>query len=185
MGSERTSSAPGRVVIETPRLILREVVDEDEEAFAAMLADPEVMRWIGAGGVRDRAAAQQTIAGQREAYRERGYGEWATVMRGSGEPIGLCGLIYWPDVDGVEEVEIAYLLARRAWGQGFATEAASAIRDWATRELGRERLVSLIYHDNVASIAVARKVGMTWEKDVALGEKTVALYSLFLRPAAR
>ncbi len=168
----------GRTILETPRLVLRELVPQDEDALAAMYADPEVMRWIGRGGVRTRDDARESIRRQLDGYRARGYGEWATTLRGSDEPIGLCGLIRWPDVDGVEEIEVAYLLARHAWGEGYATEAASAIRDWGLRELARDRLVSLVYHDNVASINVARKIGMTWEKDVTFGDATVALFSL-------
>ena len=167
-----------RIVLETARLILRELEPADEDALTAMFADPDVMRWIGTGGIRTRDDARRTIERERERYTERGWGEWATCLRATGETIGLCGLILWPDLDGVEELEVAYLLARDAWGQGYATEAASAIRDFAMRELGRERLVSLVYHDNVASAAVARKTGMSWEKDVAFSGVTVAMYSL-------
>jgi len=168
----------GRMVLETPRLILRELVPEDEDALAAMFADPEVMRWIGTGGIRTRQHAREVIEKQLREYREHGYGEWATILRGPDELIGLCGLIRWQDIDGVEETEVAYLLARHAWGHGYATEAAVAIRDWAIRKLGRDRLVSLTYHDNVASMNVARKNGMSWEKDVTFKGVTLALYAL-------
>jgi RimJ/RimL family protein N-acetyltransferase len=168
----------GRRVIETPRLVLRELVPEDEDALAAIFADPEVMRWIGAGGVRTRRDAREAIGRQLEEYATHGYGEWATALRGSGEMVGMCGLIRWPDLDGIEEIEVAYLLARHAWGKGLATEAASAIRDWGLRQLERERLVSLVYHDNVASMNVARKIGMSWEKDVPFKGTTLALFSL-------
>lgn len=169
---------PGRTVLKTPRLRLRELVPGDADPLAAMYADPEVMRWIGRRGVRTRQHAVESIRRQLDEYRERGYGEWATTLRGSDEPIGMCGLIRWPDIDGVEEIEVAYMLARHAWGKGYATEAAAAIRDWGLRELDRDRLVSLAYHDNVASINVARKIGMSWEKDVTVMDITVALYSL-------
>jgi len=170
--------APGRTILETPRLTLRELVPQDEDALAAMYADPQVMRWIGSGGVQTREDAREAIRREIDGYRERGYGEWAATLRGSTEPIGMCGLIRWPDIDGVEEVEVAYLLARHAWGNGYATEAAATIRDWALRELRRDRLVSLVYHDNVASMNVARKIGMSWEKDVAFAGTTIALFSL-------
>jgi RimJ/RimL family protein N-acetyltransferase len=72
--------------------------------------------------------------------------------------IGLCGLILWPDIEGREELEVAYILARDAWGKGYATEAAAAVRD-VGRTI-RPDLVSLIYPDNAASIRVAHKIGM-------------------------
>jgi ribosomal-protein-alanine N-acetyltransferase len=179
--AEAMEPRTGRTVLETPRLTLRELVPEDEDALTAMYADPEVMRWIGRGGVRTREDARESIRRQLAEYRQRGYGEWATTLRSSDEPIGMCGLIRWPDIDDVEEVEVAYLLARHVWGKGYATEAAAAIRDWGLRELRRDRFVSLVYHDNVGSINVARKIGMTWEKDVTFGDMTVALFSLGAR----
>jgi len=174
----------GEPIIETERLVLRELSEPDVDALTSMYADPEVMRWIGTGGVRSRDDAVRSIELQREGYAEHGYGEWATVRRDTGEMVGLCGLIRWPDIEGTEEIEVAYMLARPSWGLGFATEAAVAIRDWGLRELGRERLVSLIYHDNVASIAVALKTGMTWEKDVSFSGVTVAMYTLVRHPGA-
>lgn len=174
----------GESVIETERLVLRELGEEDVDALTSMYADPEVMRWIGTGGVRTRDDAVRSIERQRQEYAERGYGEWATVRRDTSEMIGLCGLIRWPDIEGTEEIEVAYMLARPSWGLGLATEAARAIRDWGLRELGRDRLVSLIYHDNVASMAVALKMGMTWERDVSFSGVTVAMYTLVRHPGA-
>jgi [ribosomal protein S5]-alanine N-acetyltransferase len=167
-----------RTLLETPRLSLRELIDDDLDALAAMFADAEVMRFIGVGGVLGRDRAERTIERQQTAYRERGYGEWATVDRESGAMIGLCGLIRWPDIDGAEELEVAYLLARDAWGRGLGTEAATAIRDHAIDDLGRRRLVSCIYPDNEASIKVATAIGMTFEKTFTYEGSAMSLFSL-------
>jgi [ribosomal protein S5]-alanine N-acetyltransferase len=164
------------VILETARLTLRELVPGDLDALAGLYADDEVMRFIGAGGALGRDEAERYIERQMTAYRERGHGEWATVLRESGETIGLCGLIVWPDIDGAEELEVAYLLARDAWGKGLGTEVATAIRDWAARELGRRRLVSCIVHGHVASIRVAEKIGMRYEKDFEYQGLPMALY---------
>jgi RimJ/RimL family protein N-acetyltransferase len=177
-GAGEAASPSSRVVIETPRLRLRELTPADEDALAAMFADPEVMTWIGQGGVVDREGARRVIAREGDNYAERGYGEWALTTHDDDEMIGLCGLIEWPDIDGAAETEVAYLLRRDVWGRGYATEAAVAIRDWAIRELGRQRLICLVYHDNVASASVARKLGMTWEKDVLLGDQVVQRFAL-------
>jgi RimJ/RimL family protein N-acetyltransferase len=171
------------VIIETPRLLLRELEPDDLDMLAALYDDEEVMRYIGTRGVRPRAAAARYLDRQRQPYRERGYGEWATASKETGEMIGLCGLIVWPDVDGVEELEVAYLLARGAWGRGLATEAATAIRDHAVRVLGRDRLVSCIYPEHAASIRVAEKLGMRHEKDIDYEGQTLALYA-WSAPAA-
>ena len=94
-----------------------------------MLADEEVMRWIGAGGAQVGDVARRVIERERGHYAERGWGEWATTERDSGRMIGLCGLILWPDIEGREELEVSYILARDAWGRGYATEAAAAVRE--------------------------------------------------------
>jgi [ribosomal protein S5]-alanine N-acetyltransferase len=165
------------IAIETPRLILRELTLADVDILTAMYADEEVMRFIGTGGVLGRDDAARSIERQLDSYRERGFGEWATVLRESGEMVGLCGLIVWPDIDGVEELEVAYLLDRTAWGRGLGTEVAEAIRDRAARELGRERLVSCIYPENTASIRVAEKIGMRFEKGFEYHGAPMALYA--------
>jgi ribosomal-protein-alanine N-acetyltransferase len=162
--------------LQTERLLLRDLEPDDLDALAAMFADEEVMRWIGAGGVLGRDVAAGMIERQQRHYLERGWGQWATVERASGRMIGVCGLILWPEIGGREELEVAYLLARDAWGKGFATEAALAIRDYGVAI--RPDLVSLIYPDNAASINVARKVGMRWEKGVELEGSMLGLYRL-------
>lgn len=164
------------MTIQTERLVLRDLEPGDLDALAAMFADEEVMRWIGGGGVLGRDVAEGMIARQRRHYAERGWGQWATVERATGRMIGVCGLILWPSMGGQEELEVAYLLAREAWGKGYATEAATAIRDVGTTI--RPDLVSLIYPDNTASINVARKLGMAWEKQVELEGSMLGLYRL-------
>ncbi len=163
-------------MIETERLVLRDLEPDDEDALAGMFADPEVMRFIGRGGVLGRDVARRMIERERENYAARGWGQWAAVERDGGRFIGVCGLILWPDIDGREELEVAYLLARDAWGVGYATEAAKAIRDVGVTV--RPDLVSLIYPENVASINVARKVGMAYEKDVPFQGQQLRLYRL-------
>jgi RimJ/RimL family protein N-acetyltransferase len=166
-----------RPVIETHRLRLRELQRTDGDRLASMYADPDVMRFIGKGGVLTAADAARSIERQIESYRTRGFGEWATELRESGELVGVCGLIVWPDIDGREELEVAYMFARPAWGRGLGTEVARAIRDWAASELERHRLVSCIYHANAASIRVAEKIGMRYEKDFEYHGRPMALYA--------
>jgi [ribosomal protein S5]-alanine N-acetyltransferase len=170
-----------RVVLVTPRLILREQTMDDLDDIAAFAADPEVMRYLGTGGVRTRDDAKEALEWMLERYAEDGFGLWATVEKATGRWIGRCGLLLH-EIDGAVETEVAYALVRDAWGHGYATEAATAARDHATGALGRRRLICLIHHGNDASVNVATKLGMRFERDVPFRGITVAMYSLRAQP---
>lgn len=169
-----------KVILETERLLLRELTWDDLPDLAAALADEETMRYIGAGGARTLEQSAASMERMIASYEQLGYGLWATFYKPDGKWIGRCGIIRW-EIEGQEELEVGYLITRPYWGQGLATEAAIAIRDWGLRELNRERLISLIYPANLASIRVAEKNGMTYERQVELFGRPVSMYSL-LRP---
>jgi RimJ/RimL family protein N-acetyltransferase len=99
-----------------------------------------------------------------QGYADRGFGLWALVLKENGEVIGDCGLVV-QQIEGVGEVEIGYHVRRDLWGQGFATEAAQACREYGFHQLGRDRLISLIHPANRASRRVAEKNGMTLTKE--------------------
>jgi RimJ/RimL family protein N-acetyltransferase len=168
-------------VIQTERLALRPFAPDDIDALAEVLSDPEVMRYVGKGEERGRTReeSERTLRTILEEYGRWGHGLLAatTPKENDGRPIGWCGLIRW-NLDGVEEVEVAYLLGRPYWGKGFATEAATAVRDFGLGARGRRRLVSLIYPDNRASVRVAEKMGMAHERDAEFFGQRLLLYSL-------
>jgi len=161
-------------VIETKRLFLRELAPSDDQAVATMFADPDVMKFVGAGGVLELEDAQRMIERERKHYADRGWGQWATMERATGRLVGVCGLILWPAIGGAEELEVAYLFAKPYWGKGYATEVATVLLKQALEI--RPDPISLIYPDNAASIAVAKKIGMVYEKDVPMQGSTVGLY---------
>jgi ribosomal-protein-alanine N-acetyltransferase len=111
------------------------------------------------------------------------------VRKEDGAVIGRVGLLVWnadtwepttraESENGRTEVEVGYTLGRDYWGQGYATEAAGAVRDYALRELGADRLIALIIHGNTASENVARKLGLRYERDVMLGRREAQLFAL-------
>ena len=150
----------------TTRLMLRHFQMSDDEALhRAVFSDAEVMRF--GDGVRSLEWPRAWIQScQHDYYEARGYGPYAVIERGSRFLIGYCGLFYFPDVNKQPEVEIGYRLARSAWGQGYATEAAIAVRDYAFTDLRIARLISIIDPSNSGSIRVAEKLGMKYEQDV-------------------
>jgi RimJ/RimL family protein N-acetyltransferase len=154
--------------LRTERLILRHFTPKDDSALhQAVFSDAEAMHF-GDGPQSlewTRAWIQHC---QQDYYEARGYGPLAVIERSTRRLIGYCGLFYFSDVNGQPEVELGYRLARGVWGQGYATEAAIAVRDYATTTLGMNRLIAIIDPSNIASIRVAEKLGMRFESEVML-----------------
>jgi RimJ/RimL family protein N-acetyltransferase len=162
------------VTLETPRLILRRWREEDVAPMAAVHADPEVMRWIRDGSVRDE---QQTRAGIKE-WETQGFGLFAVEIRSTGELAGFTGLsvpTYLPEV--LPAVEIGWRLGRSHWGQGLATEAAAAAVRFAFEERGLERIVSIAQVGNDASERIMVKLGMR-AVHPGLGGRRVRVFEL-------
>jgi [ribosomal protein S5]-alanine N-acetyltransferase len=145
------------MILETPRLVLREMSIADLDFVAAMLADAQVMRFYPK--CYSRAEAEVWIERQQKRYTRHGHGLWLAVEKATGQPVGQVGLTIQP-IDGVEEKEVGYLIHRPFWRRGFATEAARACRDHALGTLGRTDVFALIRPENVASQGVAAKLGM-------------------------
>jgi len=150
-------------ILETSRLILREFTPDDADALALVVSDPETMRFYPAPF--DRDGVEQWVARNVRRYAEHGHGLWAMVLKSSGEMIGDCGLTV-QNVDGVNEIEVGYHVRRDLWGQGLATEAAHACRDYGFARLPVKRIISLIRPENLPSRRVAEKNGMSVWKEV-------------------
>jgi ribosomal-protein-alanine N-acetyltransferase len=163
-------------LLETERLRLRAFREDDLPAYAAIWSDPDVMRYLGKGGARSLEGSRELLAWLRATYRD-GFGVWALVERESGAAIGWAG-VNPVEAGGRREIELMYLLARARWGRGLATEAALALRDYAFAELRLPRLAALVFPQNRASLRVVEKVGMAYERDVVLGEKTISLFAM-------
>lgn len=149
-----------RVHLTTPRLLLRAWSDDDAEAFAAINSDPRVMEFFPA--LLDRAQSDALMARIRREMDERGYGAYAVEERATGKLIGFTGLsVPAFDAPFMPAVEIGWRLAREAWGQGYATEAASAARDHGFQNLGLDEIVSFTTEWNRPSQRVMKKIGMT------------------------
>ena len=151
----------GKTVLETPHLVLRELDPGDLDFVAAMLADPEVMRYWPRPYSREEA--EGWVRRQRERYTRDGYGYWLAIERATGRPVGQAGLLAM-EVDGVEEAALGYIIHRPFWRRGFAAEAAAATLDYAFGTLGKARVIAPIRPENEPSLAVARKLGMEAER---------------------
>ena len=146
------------VVLQTERLVLREMVLDDLDFVAAMLAHPDVNRYYEKQSTRDDA--QVWLERQLERYRRDGHGLWLAREIASGAPVGQVGLVM-QEVEGERHPEIGWLLDRPFWGRGYATEAALATRDAAFARWRYPRVISLIRPENTPSQRVAERIGMT------------------------
>jgi ribosomal-protein-alanine N-acetyltransferase len=163
------------IVTETPRLLLRYFTWNDLDDMAAIRADPVVMTFRG--GSRTYEDTKQLFNWMFENYEKHGFELWAIIHKADNKLIGNCGLIP-QEVDGQRETEMGYILAKEYWGRGLATEAACICRDYGFEQLGSSRLISLIDSGNIASVKVAIKVGLSYEKDTTIREKTVCVYAI-------
>jgi RimJ/RimL family protein N-acetyltransferase len=155
----------------TERLELRRWRQADLDAYAAIVADPEVTRYLG--GPLDRVLAWRQIAlfvGHREL---RGWTNSAVVERATGRLIGRGGL--WQP-EGWPDLEVGWVLDRNVWGRGYATELGAAVRDAAFGELGVAHVISIIDPANVASVAVAERIGSTFEGNYDLNGAPHLIY---------
>ena len=147
--------------IRTARLVMRRWREEDREPFAAMNADPEVMRYFPAQ--LDRAASDAGIDRAERRFDEQGFGLWALELADTGEFIGFTGLNPMPEgVPGAGGMEVGWRLARHAWHHGYATEAARAALDVGFTGAGLDEIWSMTAVLNLPSQAVMQRIGMTF-----------------------
>jgi RimJ/RimL family protein N-acetyltransferase len=157
-------------MLETPHLILRAPEPGDLDALAAIFGDPEVMRFIGGGATKTRDEIAAAIERFRKSIAETGLGAYTIVRKDTGEICGDAVLVHIPPsgVDwkntGVfsDDVEVGYRLGASHWGQGIATEAASALLEYAFDPSGLDlkRVVGVTHPENAASMRVLEKCGL-------------------------
>jgi [ribosomal protein S5]-alanine N-acetyltransferase len=171
------------VVAETTRLVLREFEPGDAEQLHPVFSDPEANRFT----LRLHSEVAETLAwieAIRVGYQKRGYAPWAVVRKADNALLGYCGCGV-AVVDGERECEIGYRIIRSCWGQGFATEAVLACIDHVSSKLPFSRLVALIQHGNAASVRVAEKAGMKYERDTVYEGVSMRLHAIDIqRPEA-
>ena len=161
------------VRLETKRLLLRPFVEEDLDAYARISADAETMRHLGDGRPLTRPEAWRQMAFFLGHWQLRGYGLWAAADRETGTLVGRIGLF---NPEGWPGLEVGWLIDCARWGRGLATEGGRAALAYAFSQLGADHVISVIRPDNRASIRVAEKLGMTFERHSDLNGHPVVIY---------
>ena len=151
-------------VIETARLRLREIGNEDAAFILEILTDPDFVANVGDRGVHELAAARRYIADRLAAsYVKYGFGLYLVESLADGAPLGMCGLLRR---DSHPDVEIGFAFVPRARGRGYALEAARATLGFAQRTLAIARVVALAKPDNHPSIHILERIGLGFERRV-------------------
>jgi RimJ/RimL family protein N-acetyltransferase len=140
----------------TDRLLLRAFTADDLDAYAPIVADPRVTRFLGEGRALSRAEAWRQMAMILGHWTMRGFGLWAVEERATGQLLGRIGC---QEPEGFPAFEIGYVLAATAWGRGFAREGAAAALQFARSALAKTEITSIIRPDNAGSIRVATSLG--------------------------
>jgi len=160
--------------LETDRLILRPFLKTDLDPFAAMVADREVIQHATYDGTpMDRSQAWNWLCLMLGHWHMRGFGIWAVEEKSSSELIGRIGLQF---LDWFEDVELVWMLAKSAWGKGFAAEGARAAIDFGLNDLDLPRIAAVIHQNNQPSIRLAERMGMVMEKEVERQDKIFFQY---------
>jgi ribosomal-protein-alanine N-acetyltransferase len=180
----------GTEAIESDRLVLRRITPDDLDFYTRIQADPDVARFIATGRPRSRQESRDWLAAILASYAESALGQLAVERKSDGVLVGRCGLSDavvevhcapdtvrkgWffraeaPSGVALEPVpELGYTFAKEHWGKGYASEAAGCIFNYVRSTLKLGKIMSVIDADNVASLAVARKFGVSFSEQIEL-----------------
>ena len=156
------------MITETPRLRIRELTVDDAEFVLALTNEPSFISQIADKGLRSPADAKHFILeGPWTSQQQSGYGQFAVELKESGDPIGICGLLFREHLN-LTDVGFAFL--PQYWRQGFALEAATAVMKYGNSVLGIKKIVGLTSDKNPASICLLEKLGLSLEKTISMSD---------------
>ncbi len=160
--------------LETDRLILRMWNKNDINSYAEICADAETMKYIG-GKPLDRIETWRSVAWFIGHWHLKSYGLWAVEEKESKTLLGRIGFI---NPEGWPGFELGWMIRRDAWGKGYATEGAKKCLEYAFTELNKDRVISLVHSENIASQRVAERIGEELEGETELMETRVNVYGI-------
>lgn len=150
-----------KALIETERLLLREITLDDKEELFKLHSNPAVQQYTGEPIVESIEEIEEAIRERIDNYKKYGYGRWATFLKNEMKFVGWAGLAYLPEFD---EIDLGYRFLPEYWGLGLATEASRAILKYGFHTLKIKRIVAIAMKEHKATIKVMEKVGMEFEK---------------------
>jgi [ribosomal protein S5]-alanine N-acetyltransferase len=165
-------------VIETERLALRRLAEDDAPFMLGLLNEPSFLRNIGDRGVRTLDEARAYIRqGAIASYEQHGFGLYLVTVKPAGEAAGICGLVRR---EGLDDVDVGFAFLPPYWGKGYAAESAAAVVRYARDTVGLRRLVAITSPGNEPSARVLERIGLQYERMVRLTQhgNELKLYSI-------
>ncbi|HIC8643118.1 GNAT family N-acetyltransferase [Elizabethkingia meningoseptica] len=150
-----------KIILETDRLLLRELNVEDAIHFYELNLNPVVIQYTGNNAFNDVNDAKNFLENYND-YKENGYGRWAVIEKSNNSFLGWCGLKYNKNS---EETDIGFRFFEHYWNKGFATESAKACIDYGFNTLHLKTIIGRAMKENIASVKVLEKIGLEYSKD--------------------
>ena len=162
------------IILETPRLLLREFLISDANHFYTLSLEPDVLTYTGDPPFESVQKSEEFLKDYYQ-YKRYGYGRWAVVLKETGEFIGWTGLRH---SDLMYQTDLGFRFFKQHWNKGYATEAGEACVQYGFQKLNLERIVGRVMKDNMASIRVLEKCGMTFVREMEFERHSGYLYEI-------
>ena len=154
-------------ILETNRLLLRELSINDDENFYKLNLNPNVIKYTGNSAFENIDEARKFLENYSD-YKLNGFGRWAVIEKESNKFLGWCGLKYDNNID---ETDIGFRFFEEYWNKGFATESAKACLEFGFEKLNQKIIIGRAMSENIASIKVLEKIGLKFEKEFDFDSK--------------
>lgn len=145
------------IIFQTPRLILRQFTTTNASLILSLNSDPEIVKYVHEPTLKTEEQAKKNLLDVILPQYKNNLGRWAIHTKNNMNFIGWCGLKYRPELD---EIDLGYRLMQKAWGKGYATEAAQASLEYGFNQLNLKLVTGRAHIENLASIKVLEKIGM-------------------------
>ena len=162
------------IIFQTPRLILRQFTETDAPLILGLNSDPEIVKYVHEPTLKTVEEAEKILTGIILPQYKNNLGRWAIHTKDNMDFIGWCGLKYRPELD---EIDLGYRLLQKAWGKGFATEAAQYSLDHGFNKLDLKLITGRSHIENLASIKVLEKIGMDFIGEAIVDDCPVRTYT--------
>ena len=161
-----------KVILETNRLLLRELDVNDAERFYQLNENPKVIQYTGNSAFASLAEAKDFLSNYQD-YKLNGFGRWAVIDKQTEAFLGWCGLKF---CEVENEVDIGFRFFEEHWNHGYATESAKACLEYGFEKLGLRRIVGRAMKENIASVKVLEKIGLQYERDMYFEGREAVMY---------